>query len=53
LADARGYAANLYAGLMRADAVKPDLIMIERPGISSDDALWAAILDRLERATSA
>lgn len=48
-ASAPGYAARLYAALREADALRPDLIAIERP--PADDPLWRAILDRLTRAT--
>jgi len=50
--DAAGYAANLYAALMRADAANVDAILIERPDISDGDPLWGAIMDRLQRATA-
>ncbi len=43
-------AAALYDALRRADAAGCDMIMIERP--SRADGIWAAIQDRLERATS-
>jgi hypothetical protein len=57
--DAPGYAARLYAALREADALEPALIAIERPpGADAAEtparerALWAAVMDRVERATS-
>ncbi|MGP1346429.1 MAG: L-threonylcarbamoyladenylate synthase [Phycisphaerales bacterium] len=50
-ADASAYAHALYAALRRADDAAPDLILIERP--ARTDGIWAAIHDRLKRATSA
>ncbi|NUQ67229.1 MAG: threonylcarbamoyl-AMP synthase [Phycisphaerales bacterium] len=55
--DARAYASRLYAALRDADALEPSLIAIHRPapmaGTSPEDmAIWAAVLDRLTRATS-
>ncbi len=61
--DAPGYAAALYSALREADALAPALIAVERPpdagggggrgGAESaqDRAIWAAVLDRLTRAT--
>ncbi|MGI9013592.1 MAG: L-threonylcarbamoyladenylate synthase [Phycisphaerales bacterium] len=52
--NAEGYAAGLYDALRRADAAGADVILIERPpGVvnDADDGLWAAIIDRLTRAT--
>jgi L-threonylcarbamoyladenylate synthase len=43
-------AAALYDALRRADGAGCDIIMIERP--SRTDGIWAAILDRIERATA-
>ncbi|HLO42314.1 MAG TPA: L-threonylcarbamoyladenylate synthase [Phycisphaerales bacterium] len=59
-ADARGYAAGLYAGLREADArcasMAGSTIAVVRPrfaGVDADEAaLWQAILDRLRRATA-
>lgn len=55
--DAEGYAAGLYDSLRRADAERPGLIVIERPaGMDAaggkDAELWAAIADRLRRASA-
>jgi L-threonylcarbamoyladenylate synthase len=53
--DAATYAAGLYAALRCADALKPSLIAIERPprgDNETDRAIWAAVLDRLTRATA-
>lgn len=52
LSDARGYAANLYAALMRADAAGVDQILVEHPGPDRADGVWQAVLDRLTRATN-
>lgn len=50
---ARAYAASLYHALRLADAHNAAVIAIERPPTSGPEAaLWAAILDRLARATS-
>ncbi|MEX2218369.1 MAG: L-threonylcarbamoyladenylate synthase [Phycisphaerales bacterium] len=46
--EANAYAARLYAALREADALKPDLIAIERP--PAEGAQWAAVADRLARA---
>ncbi|MBU3729233.1 MAG: threonylcarbamoyl-AMP synthase [Phycisphaerales bacterium] len=43
-------AAALYDALRRADAASCDVIVIERP--ARTDGIWAAIQDRLERATA-
>jgi L-threonylcarbamoyladenylate synthase len=54
-ANARGYAAHLYAALRQADAMNAPAIFIEDPRPAADDgegALWAAIMDRLTRATT-
>jgi L-threonylcarbamoyladenylate synthase len=48
--DPRMYAHLLYANLRALDAADADAILIERV---RDDAAWAAIADRLARATSA
>lgn len=48
--EAEPYAARLYAALREADHAGRGRILIERPTTSG--GLWAAILDRLERATS-
>ncbi len=50
--DAPTYARNLYAALMRADAVGADRILIERPPAGDADPMWEAVLDRLSRATA-
>ena len=50
--DAAGYARNLYAALMRADAARCDRILIELPAMQDGDPLWVAVRDRLSRATS-
>jgi L-threonylcarbamoyladenylate synthase len=47
---AERYAAMLYDALRRADASGAETILIERPAQS--DGLWAAIQDRLRRATA-
>ena len=44
------YAHRLYSALREADALPFDLILIATP--ADDEGLWAAILDRLRRATS-
>ena len=49
-ADAEGYAAALYAAMREADEFGADEMLIERP--PTDGPLWAAIADRLARATS-
>lgn len=49
-ADAAGYAARLYAALREADALGPDLIVVERPPL--DGPIWRAVADRLGRAVS-
>lgn len=46
--DARAYARRLYAALRELDAVRPVVILVERP---PDTPEWAAILDRLQRAS--
>jgi L-threonylcarbamoyladenylate synthase len=55
-ADARGYAAGLYAALRRADSAGAGLIVLVRPSREQlqghERALWLAILDRLERAST-
>ena len=48
--DAESYAARLYAVLREVDDAGFGTILIERP--LAIDGLWAAILDRLERATT-
>lgn len=48
-ADAAAYAARVYAALREADALGPDLIVIERP--TGGGPVWRAVLDRLGRAT--
>ena len=48
--DAEGYAARLYAQLREADAAHAAELLIERP--ENDGPTWAAILDRLMRATT-
>jgi L-threonylcarbamoyladenylate synthase len=53
--DATGYAARLYAALREADAMKPELIVVERPraqGDEHDRAIWVAVMDRLGRASA-
>lgn len=47
--DAEAYASRLYATLREADEAGLEVILVERPAIRA--GLWAAILDRLERAT--
>lgn len=47
---AAAYAAHLYEALRRADALKPERILIERP--AETEGVWAAIQDRLERAAA-
>lgn len=49
-ADGEQCAAALYDALRRADAAGCDMIMVERP--ARTDGIWAAIHDRLERATA-
>jgi L-threonylcarbamoyladenylate synthase len=52
-ADARGYAAGLYAALRSADDRGAAKILIIRPDAQGQDkALWEAVLDRLTRATA-
>jgi len=48
--DPERYAARLYESLRRAEAMDVDVIAIESPG--ADDPAWAAILNRLRRATA-
>jgi len=52
---ARQYAVVLYATLRMVDAGSPRLIAIEEPprdaAVPADADLWAAIADRLRRAT--
>ncbi len=52
--DAADYAAALYAALRAADSINPpvDAILIERPPPPESDPIWAAIADRLARATT-
>ncbi len=51
--DAEAYAARLYAALREADALEPSVILLERPWADGPPAgVWAAIADRLTRATS-
>lgn len=47
--DPAAYAAKLYSALHECDARVPDLIAIESP--PADDPHWAAIHDRIRRAT--
>jgi L-threonylcarbamoyladenylate synthase len=49
-ADGDACAAALYDALRRADSASCDIILVERP--SRADGIWAAIRDRLERATA-
>lgn len=53
---AEDYAARLYAALREADVSGPSLIVVERPPRYGQDsastAIWRAIHERLERATS-
>ena len=49
------YAASLYSAMRRADDLHPDLIAIEEVtpiGSDYDRGIWAAIADRVRRATS-
>ena len=48
-ADARGYAAGLYAALRSVDERRPGAILVVRP--PGDSPVWRAVLDRLGRAT--
>ena len=50
--DATGYAAGLYAALREADRRGAELIAVIRPDASHDPELWAAVMDRLSRATA-
>ncbi len=54
-AEAHRYAAELYSTLRAADEIHPSLIAVERPPsadpINPDAEVWAAIMDRLQRAT--
>ncbi|GMV25507.1 MAG: threonylcarbamoyl-AMP synthase [Phycisphaerae bacterium] len=50
--DARGYAAGLYAALREADGRGAELIAVIRPQATGEHELWAAVMDRLRRATS-
>jgi L-threonylcarbamoyladenylate synthase len=53
--DATGYAARLYAALREADAMRPELIVVERPLAQGDErerAIWMAVMDRLGRASA-
>lgn len=53
--DAPGYAAGLYRALREADAAAATRIIVVRPprdeGTQEDRAIWAAVHDRLRRAT--
>jgi L-threonylcarbamoyladenylate synthase len=51
-ADVAAYAQDLYAALRALDALGCDEIIIEPPHDGQSDALRAAIMDRLARATS-
>ncbi|MFN7883991.1 MAG: L-threonylcarbamoyladenylate synthase [Phycisphaerae bacterium] len=52
-ADARGYAAGLYAALRAADGAGAELIVVVTPPSGGvDGPIWAAIADRLRRATA-
>lgn len=52
-ADARGYAAGLYAALRSADASSAARILIVVPPMTGPDlGLWDAIMDRLRRASA-
>lgn len=52
-ADARGYAAGLYAALREADARAGKLIVIHRPPSTGPEAeVWRAIHDRINRAAA-
>ncbi|HLP84779.1 MAG TPA: L-threonylcarbamoyladenylate synthase [Phycisphaerales bacterium] len=52
-ADARGYAAGLYAALRAADARGADCIFIvEPPRTGTDASIWRAVADRVRRATA-
>jgi len=48
--DPQDYAYQMYAALREADALKPAIILVQRP--PRDPGLWEAISDRLRRATS-
>jgi hypothetical protein len=48
--DPRQYAARLYAALREADDERLAAILIETPATNADP-LWAAITDRVRRAT--
>ncbi|MCL4220684.1 MAG: threonylcarbamoyl-AMP synthase [Phycisphaerales bacterium] len=50
--DAESYAASLYDALRRADSMRMDRIVVVRPHGTGDAALWAAIEDRLRRASA-
>lgn len=50
--DAEGYASSLYDALRRADGMRMQRIVVARPSGSGDGALWAAIEDRLRRASA-
>lgn len=53
-ANAPGYAAGLYAALRDADATEPVVVLIVTPWPSEPPVgLWAAVADRLRRATAA
>ncbi|MEL7474234.1 MAG: L-threonylcarbamoyladenylate synthase [Planctomycetota bacterium] len=53
---ASAYAADLYAALREADAIRPSAIVVVRPPIGgetdSETAVWAAVAERLARASS-
>ena len=53
---ATAYAARLYAALREADAAEPALIVVVLPRpapiSAEDDAIWAAVTDRLIRASA-
>lgn len=46
--DAQGYASALYDALRRADAMRPSVILLERPPRTT--SLWQAVHNRLARA---
>ncbi|HVZ94202.1 MAG TPA: L-threonylcarbamoyladenylate synthase [Phycisphaerales bacterium] len=48
--DAEAYAARLYAALHEADAMRKELIAVERPAFTG--GVWDAIRDRLARAAN-
>jgi L-threonylcarbamoyladenylate synthase len=51
--DAAGFARELYSALYRAETARPRRLLLEEPpAIAGDDDAWAAVRDRLLRASA-